>query len=516
MINFTTTASAAARWRKDLPMLFFIGNETPGSADTFVSQSLDLALTLAAHEVPARVLTLNYDRLLTRTPASGGAAALALNLWDELQKVGQLKKRVLTFRDLNLGNKQDWWINLATQEYRPGDRRFAVVHTIADSPQIDYVDYYARPDEIRKRDFFDRRGFRSVSQYLNTNGTVEQEIYWDVHGAPVLEHYFEPVPHQAPQAGMVLLPRLGGREMVFPDMAAALGVLATAAIAETHASGPATIVAQDAPEVLAAVQAMNLPRRFVFAHRSSLTQQTEDDALWTHVQTLLAHYAGVIVPDQLLATRWAARTGETIRVAQFPVHATFPATALTPLAKRPAASVLTYLDADPQGTGLKALMTLFTTLRQAVPHVRLTIYQPQLGAATVPTGSTHPGGSVQFISTPAQWREALATHQVYASVRAFPAAAVIISALAHGLAVVAASDHAGAWTPFVRADENGVVVPAANSGQFAAAVKQLVRHKKALNTAEKTSLALAQDYTEQAVIAKWQAVDKAGEDDGNQ
>lgn len=497
-------------------MLFFIGNETPSTTDTFIPQSVDLALSLAARGVAARVLTLNYDRMQARTPVSGDAAALCLNLWDELQKVGQQTKRTLTFRDLHLGNKQDWQINLATQEYTVAGQRWAVVHTIADSPQLDYVDYYGGTDEVRKRNFYDRRGVLSVSQYLNPAGEVQQEIYWDVHGQAVLEHFFEPVAHQAPRGGMVLLPHFGGKQMIFPAMAAALGALAQAAVVETHQVGAATVVAQDTPAVLAAVAQMSLPRVYVFSHHSNLTQTVETNALWDHVQTLFSQFAGVIVPDQLLATKWAARTGQTMTVAQFPKHAIFPTEAVLPLPKRTPASVLAFLDDDPQGSGLKALMTLFTTLRQTVPNVRLTIYQPHLGSTPLPTASNEQGGSVQFISTAAQWAAALASHQVYVSVADFPAAAMMISALAHGLAVVAATDHAGAVTPFVRPGENGAIVPAANTQQFATEIKMLLGHKKSLNTAQRTSLALAQGYTEDAVISSWQAIDKAGEDDGNQ
>ncbi|KRL13864.1 MAG: accessory Sec system glycosyltransferase Asp1 [Schleiferilactobacillus harbinensis] len=485
-------------------MLYFLGNELPEGTDTFVPQSIDLALILQKYQTAATVLTMNYDRLLKRTPVNGAAQQLVRNVWDELQQVGQLSKRVLTFRDLHLGRQQDWQINMATQEYHRDGQRLAVVHTIIDSPQLDYVDYYAPGDIVRKRDFYDRRGFKSVSQYLNTVGDVQQEIYWDVHGAAVLEQYFTPVPHHVARGGMVILPALAGREVVCTDMAHAMGVLLSDMITRDGHLAQSTVVAQDTPVVLHALAAMTTPRRLVFAHHSSLLHRTQTDSLWDHMQTLLHDFSGVIVPDAVIATRWAARTGEQLMVAQFPYHAEFPTGEIPPLVKRPHGTVLAYLGEDDQGAGLRVLMNLFTTLRQQVAGIRLTIYQPHLASTPVVTPANEQVGSVQFLTAPQQWQAALTTNQIFVTVDPYPAPAFMISALAYGLGIVAATDHPDAVNPFIRRGENGTVVAAGQNTLMTRAIQDLLHHKKSLNTAQKTSQTIAQQYTEDALVRQWQ------------
>jgi hypothetical protein len=69
---------------------------------------------------------------------------------------------------------------------------------------------------------------------------------------------------------------------------------------------------------------------------------------------------------------------------------------------------------------------------------------------------------------------------------------------------VAATDHPDAVNPFIRRGENGTVVAAGQNTLMTRAIQDLLHHKKSLNTAQKTSQTIAQQYTEDALVRQWQ------------
>lgn len=177
-------------------MYFFVDtiiNEKKSGIEHAIMRRLEL---FKMHNQAAKILTVNYDRMVAGTLATDGLLADVINLFDYYQGVYD------TTDDINVTKLSD--LTLPThsiiEEVEPTVYRVVLnhkeiqrIHLFArKQKQVDYIEYLTENGKIYQKDFYDVRGFLSKRNHIDIDTDwLTYEEWFNLDGKTVIECYYQ-------------------------------------------------------------------------------------------------------------------------------------------------------------------------------------------------------------------------------------------------------------------------------------------------------------------------------------
>lgn len=142
--------------------------------------------------VPAKILTRNYNSQLAGDLGRVGLTHKnAINMYDYFQDITDTAEKDVDVRYSNAIDKYKYHIegidaNESLIKYH-GDTIAKVLIAPATVGLIGSIEYYNEMGVVVAKDYWDRRGFKSSTQYFHPDGNLGPQIFFDRNGKPKLE-----------------------------------------------------------------------------------------------------------------------------------------------------------------------------------------------------------------------------------------------------------------------------------------------------------------------------------------
>ncbi|WP_260344320.1 glycosyltransferase [Periweissella beninensis] len=175
-------------------MYFFVDtiiNEKKSGIEYAIMRRLEL---FKMHQQAAKILTVNYDRMVASTLADDGLLADVINLFDYFQGVLDQSITPVKLTDLNLP------AHSLLEEVEPNlyhvmlnHKEIQRIHLFPrKQKQIDYIEYLSTEGVVYQKDFYDVRGFLSKRNHFDIdNNWLTYEQWLNLDGQVVLECYYQ-------------------------------------------------------------------------------------------------------------------------------------------------------------------------------------------------------------------------------------------------------------------------------------------------------------------------------------
>lgn len=175
-------------------MYFFVDtiiNEKKSGIEYAIMRRLEL---FKMHQQVAKILTVNYDRMVASTLADDGLLADVINLFDYFQGVLDQSITPVKLTDLNLP------AHSLLEEVEPNlyhvmlnHKEIQRIHLFPrKQKQIDYIEYLSTEGVVYQKDFYDVRGFLSKRNHFDIdNNWLTYEQWLNLDGQVVLECYYQ-------------------------------------------------------------------------------------------------------------------------------------------------------------------------------------------------------------------------------------------------------------------------------------------------------------------------------------
>ena len=158
---------------------------------------LQRANVLREYKRPFKLVYFQNSQLLHKwTHYYGLSDDEVLNLYDWYQGRTKESSRVLGPDQIKLTNqpyrrvkdKNGVYLDMVNTD--PNSKDGAIwgrIHTFKDEPnQVNFVEQFDGFGNLIRADFYDIRGFKSVSRYYNHDNQVDHVVWWDTKGQPVI------------------------------------------------------------------------------------------------------------------------------------------------------------------------------------------------------------------------------------------------------------------------------------------------------------------------------------------
>lgn len=148
-----------------------------------------------AKKVKSKIITRDYDiNLFDRLKKLAIDSSLILNMYDYFQGVTNLQGKILTVQELNNVDYQRYQLNydnVNEPKLMDFDRVIARFKIDEKNLGVKQVEYLNRFNNKILTEYYDRRGFLSMEEMYHLDGSIANQIYYNLDYQPVLEvNYF--------------------------------------------------------------------------------------------------------------------------------------------------------------------------------------------------------------------------------------------------------------------------------------------------------------------------------------
>lgn len=331
-----------------------------------------------AQGIPAKILTRNYNsQLYADMKRVGLAQGDVLNMYDYFQEIVEVEPHDANVRYVAEINKNDYHIegvdaNSSLIKYH--SKTIAKVNIApATMGLVGNIEFYNDMNVLTVRDVWDRRGFKSATDYFHPDGSLGAQVFLNQAGEVKLEVTHMNVNNQL-QPTMYKLIDYKGRNYRFNSEQE----LFLFFLNEIAAKEPSVFI-NDRPSLIEPVALMqNATAKWQFIHNihsPHFQQAGGAPDVFDNLQPLFENYReafdGVIVPTQM-------QRDEIVKFHRFKNVVALPDTFVNPVEKIEAANHdpkrLIYvgrmaIDRNPQ-----AAIEIVNEVKQRVPDVQLDIY----------------------------------------------------------------------------------------------------------------------------------------------
>lgn len=144
------------------------------------------------HQVPAKIVTRDFDLVLHRTIKKFGLAdANILNMFDFFAQTTDYAGQAFRIDDLDLPVEYQVGTGNNFREVKDGDRLVCEVHFAAGTvAQINHIDYFDAAGGLNLRSRYDIRGFKAADEFFGQDGNMFYQVMYRPNGERYLESYY--------------------------------------------------------------------------------------------------------------------------------------------------------------------------------------------------------------------------------------------------------------------------------------------------------------------------------------
>lgn len=174
------------------PMNYFV-NENMFTLNSGTEFSAIKRLRLfRKNKIPAKILTRNYNSQLAGDMERVGLSHHdVLNMYDYFQEIVTVPERKLDVRYTSSIDKKIYHIEGEDANQSLIKHVGKTIAKVLIAPGtiglVGSIEYYNDMNEVVAKDFYDRRGFKSSTQYFHADNAIGTQIFFDFFGHPKIE-----------------------------------------------------------------------------------------------------------------------------------------------------------------------------------------------------------------------------------------------------------------------------------------------------------------------------------------
>ncbi|MFC4652953.1 accessory Sec system glycosyltransferase Asp1 [Lactococcus nasutitermitis] len=144
------------------------------------------------NNIPAKILVKNYNSQLSGDVQRAGLSYTdVINMYDYFQGIEDVVAKDIDVRYTEAIDKELYHIEGIDANESLIKHAGKVIGKVSIAPAtvgiVGSIDYFNDMNGILAKDIWDRRGFKSSTQYFHPNGTLGSQIFFDYNGVPKLE-----------------------------------------------------------------------------------------------------------------------------------------------------------------------------------------------------------------------------------------------------------------------------------------------------------------------------------------
>ncbi|KRN27986.1 poly(glycerol-phosphate) alpha-glucosyltransferase [Lactobacillus selangorensis] len=469
-------------------MNYFMTRDLQAPLSAIEQTMLERVALFAAHQEPAQVITCQYDRQFAWKLAQQQIDPQQVcNLYDVLQEAEGYTGAALQPQELPLAQQLVPIADAGHYDFKQGNQLLARAFLFQNhGAAVNYVDYLNQKGQTVTRDFYDCRGFKSLTQVLDAQGHAQVETYWSVSGRPVYQTFYEwDAAQQQNRNTLIQLLDHNGVISVVRSLEELYGVLLDRL--NTAHPGPNLFVADRHEVACWPLVKMKTPAVKILQMHSTHTkdpQQPHEKELAYYVNLSLqpsSHFSGIVTPTKRQQADLQRLT--TLPVFCVPVGWFEQMPPRVPVAHRDAHEMIAIARLSPE-KNLGDLIQAMPAVLAVLPQTHLTIYgAPMAGYAESKrlkkmVSALHLDAQIRFGGFQDDLRPIYQRARLLAVTSQYEGFnRAILEALSNGVPVVSYNVDYGP-TEMVHPGQNGLLVPYGDLQQLSQALLQLLQQNQ--------------------------------------
>ncbi|GAB6092841.1 glycosyltransferase [Furfurilactobacillus curtus] len=501
--------------------------------DTFASQlsgiehaQIKRLRLFQAHGIAAKIIVRRYNRFMARDLSANDLTTdEVINCFDILQQADQASSESVTIQAVI---PDDDRLTIVEQDgaiiVMAGQRRLFVIHgfnqQIARTDLVDHVEYFDQVGSLVQADYYDPRGFKSMTDFYGQDGGVTKEVNYRVDGQPVVTSFYQRNPQTGNIGDTLWILSTDQGEHIYDNSDEVIAYVLDRLASQDQTL--ATFISDRAYAMDTPMRLMKQPAKHYVYWHNIYTPDYDHPATGQAYDTFAMEmkfadaFDGLIVPSQRERDDMAARIKEQgIDEADLPVWR-IPAPTVSDeilqapqqdFTQRRSYHVICVARIHEQKR-LEDLISAFTITHQSIPEATLSIHgyvndnelyqqlQQQVAAAGLTT-------AVKFVSYTNDIDNVYNEAQLLAlSSRYEGLNMALVEAQAHGVPLVAYDCNYGSADVIVDG-QNGYLVENSNVDQLAQRMRQLLENQAQLAEMSKHAYELADRFSESNIWQLW-------------
>lgn len=465
-------------------MFFFVNQYLLSSNSSIEHAEIKRLKLFKAHDVPAKLVTRDYDPIIHATLIRFGLDDNQLiNLFDFFAGTVDYQGKPLKTENLRLSYDYQIGTGNNHRKVMDGPRHVAEVYFIGGTVgQVDHVDYFDPAGNITLRERFDLRGFKAVEQFFGQDDQIYYERYYRPDGSLYMERYYVQSVQNTPINSLNVLRDYHGQDYYFDSFDDLFVFFLNELNQSTN--GDNTFIADRPAIAIQPVLRMSdstkkylwLPINHVDDGQNLLNGPL--NGMLQEPLTALKKWDGIIVMTPQQARNLRKRLGKKANIITINGTPVEQSTNRLTIQERIPGQLI-YVGRLGEDKQISQLLTMFTSIHQQVPTSRLTLYGYGAPADVerYKKQVTDAGlaGVVTFAGYQVQLANAYDQAQLFVDASRIDAQPLAMGeALAHGVPVVS-YDYLYGPANMVKSGVNGELISLNNQARFVKTVVELLQ-----------------------------------------